>query len=251
MDELQPKKKFNLHPAQIEIVKDTHRFRVINAGRRFGKMLDLKTLVPTPSGWTTIENIHPGDTVFGDDGLPTNVLWESKVFKDMDTYSMQFSDGTNVVAGAEHLWTLHQKQYRKAVSRAKNPVIKPLTITTKDMFDIGVLCPRNDGRVEYNFAVPVCKAVEYKEKKYIIPPYVFGAWLGDGTHTSGHFTQHPNDIQVVDEIRKLGYDVSKIDTKKETAFYIKKIVTQLREIGVYGNKHIPINYLQGSKKQRL
>jgi hypothetical protein len=138
MDELQPKKKFNLHPAQIEIVKDTHRFRVINAGRRFGKMLDLKTLVPTPSGWTTIENIHPGDTVFGDDGLPTNVLWESKVFKDMDTYSMQFSDGTNVVAGAEHLWTLHQKQYRKAVSRAKNPVIKPLTITTKDMFDMMV-----------------------------------------------------------------------------------------------------------------
>jgi PBSX family phage terminase large subunit len=31
------KNNFNLHPAQIEIVKDKHRFRVINAGRRFGK----------------------------------------------------------------------------------------------------------------------------------------------------------------------------------------------------------------------
>lgn len=30
-------KAFNLHPAQKEIVNDTHRYRVINAGRRFGK----------------------------------------------------------------------------------------------------------------------------------------------------------------------------------------------------------------------
>ncbi len=30
-------KTFNLHPAQIEICKDNHRFQVINAGRRFGK----------------------------------------------------------------------------------------------------------------------------------------------------------------------------------------------------------------------
>lgn len=31
------KKSFELHPAQKEIARDTHRFRVINAGRRFGK----------------------------------------------------------------------------------------------------------------------------------------------------------------------------------------------------------------------
>ena len=32
-----PKKKFDLHPAQKMIAADRHRFRVINAGRRFGK----------------------------------------------------------------------------------------------------------------------------------------------------------------------------------------------------------------------
>lgn len=30
-------KNFNLHAAQCQVVNDTHRFRVINAGRRFGK----------------------------------------------------------------------------------------------------------------------------------------------------------------------------------------------------------------------
>lgn len=37
MDSLSRQKSFNLHNAQKEIVNDTHRFRVINAGRRFGK----------------------------------------------------------------------------------------------------------------------------------------------------------------------------------------------------------------------
>lgn len=34
---MEKEKTFNLHPAQSEICKDTHRFQVINAGRRFGK----------------------------------------------------------------------------------------------------------------------------------------------------------------------------------------------------------------------
>lgn len=37
MDSLSKQKAFNLHNAQKEIVNDTHRYRVINAGRRFGK----------------------------------------------------------------------------------------------------------------------------------------------------------------------------------------------------------------------
>ena len=31
------KQPFKLHPTQIEVAKDTHKFRVINAGRRWGK----------------------------------------------------------------------------------------------------------------------------------------------------------------------------------------------------------------------
>ena len=37
MEEKKEQKNFNLHPAQIQIVEDTHRFKVICAGRRFGK----------------------------------------------------------------------------------------------------------------------------------------------------------------------------------------------------------------------
>ncbi len=37
MEPTNKQKNFNLHPAQIEVVNDRHRYRVINAGRRFGK----------------------------------------------------------------------------------------------------------------------------------------------------------------------------------------------------------------------
>lgn len=37
MDTIQEKKPFNLHDTQRVVAKDTHRFRVINAGRRWGK----------------------------------------------------------------------------------------------------------------------------------------------------------------------------------------------------------------------
>jgi len=74
-----------------------------------GKALSLETRVPVPvsehypSGWATVGTLREGDLVFDRDGNPTEVIGFSETF-DGDCYRVEFSDGQQVVADADHLW---------------------------------------------------------------------------------------------------------------------------------------------------
>ena len=84
---------------------------VILAGRRGGKALALDTPIRTPSGWTTMGAIQPGDYVFGQSGQPTLVIATSPVAYDRPCYRVSFSDGSEVVADEDHEWaTWDQKR---------------------------------------------------------------------------------------------------------------------------------------------
>ena len=74
------------------------------AGRGFGKMLDLTTPVPTPSGWTTMGDLRPGDRVFDEAGWPCGVTWVSDVTIPEVAYRVRFSDGSSLDACSEHQW---------------------------------------------------------------------------------------------------------------------------------------------------
>ena len=69
-----------------------------------GKALALDTPIPTPAGWTTMGDLEPGDAVFDDRGQPCMVIAATPVMHDRPCYEVEFSDGTVVVADAEHLW---------------------------------------------------------------------------------------------------------------------------------------------------
>jgi len=69
-----------------------------------GKALALDTPIPTPSGWTTMAEIQPGDEVFDELGRRCMVIAATPVMHDRPCYEVEFSDGTVVVADAEHLW---------------------------------------------------------------------------------------------------------------------------------------------------
>src|SRR5262245_25004874 len=84
-----------LHPGQLIVV----------AGRPgLGKALALETPLPTPDGWTTMGEIEPGQQLLGADGRPTTVLWTSPVHTGRPCFEVEFSDGSTIVADAEHLW---------------------------------------------------------------------------------------------------------------------------------------------------
>ena len=82
-----------------------HQYALIEMARKNGKALSLDTEIPTPSGWRTMRDIHPGDYVFGQDGKPSKVLVESEIF-DKPMYLVTFEDGSTIKASADHLWTV-------------------------------------------------------------------------------------------------------------------------------------------------
>ncbi len=69
-----------------------------------GKALALDTAIPTPAGWTTMGEIQPGDEVFDERGQPCTVLAATGVMLDRRCYEVEFSDGTVIVADAQHQW---------------------------------------------------------------------------------------------------------------------------------------------------
>ncbi|RFU42597.1 replicative DNA helicase [Actinomadura logoneensis] len=84
-----------LHPGQMIVVA---------ARPAMGKALALATLVPTPSGWTTMGALQVGDEVLDADGRPTRVVAATEVMHGRPCYEVEFSDGEVVVADALHQW---------------------------------------------------------------------------------------------------------------------------------------------------
>ena len=84
-----------LHPGQLIIVA---------AGPGVGKALALDTPLPTPHGWTTMGDIAVGDELLGADGQPTRVVAATDVMLGRPCYEIEFSDGTVIVADADHQW---------------------------------------------------------------------------------------------------------------------------------------------------
>jgi replicative DNA helicase len=84
-----------LHPGQMIVVA---------ARPAVGKALALDTPLPTPCGWTTMGDVAVGDVVLGADGRPTIVTRATDVMTGRPCFEVGFSDGSAIVADAEHQW---------------------------------------------------------------------------------------------------------------------------------------------------
>ncbi len=88
-----------LHPGQMIIVA---------ARPAMGKALALDTPLPTPDGWTTMGEVRVGDELLGAHGLPTRVVAATEVMHDRECYEVCFSDGSSMVADAQHQWVTRE-----------------------------------------------------------------------------------------------------------------------------------------------
>jgi replicative DNA helicase len=97
-----------LHPGQMVVV----------AGRPgSGKALALDTPLATPTGWTTMGNVRVGDRLLGADGRPTRVVAATEIMTGRPCFEVEFSDGTVIVADAEHQWRTTTRAARRAPAR--------------------------------------------------------------------------------------------------------------------------------------
>ncbi|WP_123027514.1 replicative DNA helicase [Mycolicibacterium stellerae] len=89
-----------------ELTNGLHSGQMIIVAARpgVGKALALDTPLPTPTGWTRMGDVAVGDWLLDADGSPTRVLGATDVLLGRPCYSIEFSDGTTIVADESHQW---------------------------------------------------------------------------------------------------------------------------------------------------
>jgi deoxycytidine triphosphate deaminase len=169
---------FMLHPGEFVLGSTYERVTVPDdlVARLEGKALALDTEVPTPSGWTTMGQLRPGDLVFDERGQPTAVLAVTPPMFDRPCREVVLSDGTAIVADLAHRWVTVDKNGRRYGRR-----IGKIRTTGEIAQTLWV-------RGERNHQIPLAGPVQYPERELPIDPYVFGIWLGDGTSTKPEIT---------------------------------------------------------------
>ena len=78
-------------------------------------------------------------------------------------------------------------------------------------------------------------ALQLPEAALPLPPYVLGAWLGDGTSAAAQITSA--DPEIVTHLE------AELDESED-------VEAQLSSLGVLRDKHIPTTYLRASERQR-
>ncbi|SDU34527.1 replicative DNA helicase [Jiangella alkaliphila] len=201
-----------LHPGQLVILA---------ARPAVGKALALDTPLPTPSGWTTMGDVQVGDLLIGADGRPTRVVAATEVMADRPCYEVEFTDGTVIVADAQHQWATtttrsrgHGRMVEESVSPGQRKSLnhsEPLGSQAVTTEEIARTLRCDDGRL--NHAVDLAAPFDLPERDLPLPPYVVGLWLSGG---------HGGAIARA----------------------------TLRTMRVLGDKHIPRDYLRASIRQR-
>ena len=242
-----------LHPTQHTFVNDPHRIVVAACGTKWGKDQPLYSLTPTPGGIKCFGDIHVGDYVFDEAGVPTKVVWESPVFIGNKCFRLTFTDGETVDAGGDHLWTV--RHYKHGNERHR----EWLTLTTQDLLERGISAIQKNGYERYFWQIPTCGPLQWThgdiDVDLPIDPYCLGLWLGDGGSNGATYTTA--DDSLVNAWRSAGYSLRQtdkydyhIESVQDTAGF-NAFRRATAALGILGNKHIPQSYAKASSRQRI
>lgn len=203
------------------------------------KGLALDTRIPTPTGWTTMEDLQKGDKVFDKDGKVTTVTAVSEV-KHLPCFRVTFSNGSSVVCDDEHRWLA-----RKGGANAWRQPYREMTVN--EMYEA-----KEDG---LSVTIPVQGALELPEADLPLDPYILGYWLGDGTSRGAQFTCSKEDLpHVMAMIENAGFNVGTIRTDNKsqgvTVGAINGMRQKLIDLNLLSNKHVPDVYMRASIEQR-
>ena len=225
---------------------------IIAARPAMGKCLGIGTKVVMFDGTLkNVEDIVVGDKLMGDDSRPRNVISLARGREKM--YWVRQNKGIDYRVNESHILSL-----KRSRNEGKHKHGDVLNISIKDY-------NKKSNKFHTNYK-GYKVGIDFAKQELHIDPYFLGIWLGDGTSSNvGIATQ---DLEVVeylfDYAKKLNLQVSKNKSKDKCPVYNitsgkrgiskfedKSLQKKLRDIGVINNKHIPHNYIQNSKKNRL
>lgn len=235
-------KPFKLLPWQEQIVRDLFGVRKKDGYRQFntayieipkkaGKQVALDTLIPTPTGFTTMGEIQVGDTVFDENGDCCHVVAKSEIDYEEQGFRITFKDGEVIDAGENHQWIGEKHGL-------------PVMMNTRELYNY--LHTKS-----YRFRIHVNGAIECPDAELPIEPYLMGYWLGNGNAIKPEITVQTKDIpDVLSNISPHHY-VSNAwqNTGDSVIFRIPDLNSVL--VKTFHEKVIPPQYLRASKEQRL
>jgi phage terminase large subunit-like protein len=208
-----------------------------------GEALALDTVVPTPTGFTTMGDLAAGDLVIAPDGSPTPVTDAFPVLLGRPCFDIEFTNGFHVTADAGHKWatrTLHEQESRS----------EPVVRTTYDIWQTQT----RSGHP--NHAIALAQPWDLPEQALPIPPYTLGVWLANGDGASGLITTA--NPEVLDHIHTEGFESTQSPALERSSIKdravcrrIAGLSSALRAAGLRNNKHIPDVYMRASVDQRL
>lgn len=168
---------FRARPYQVAWWRCTDTLQIDQCSRSVGKALHTVTKVPTPEGWTTMGDLVVGDVVFNEQGEPVDVLEVFDVMDNRPCFKVKFSDGSEIIADADHEWVVNSKNRRDKSKK---------TVTTQDLLGT---------------SIDVAKPLVLDDKDYgILSPYLLGYWLGDGHSAGAMLTIGDEDYEDVEQI---------------------------------------------------
>lgn len=180
----------HLWSVQVRIMRAVleHRRVAVPSCHGPGKALALDTPLPTPTGWTTMGDVVPGDLLLDEDGKPCTVTNVSPI-EVRAAYQVRFGDGSSIVASADHEWNVIDLRHRpRRISDWRDHWAATSTWTTAAL----AANPRAGG--QHRWHIPTARPLATTEPwPLACSPYTFGAWLGDGTTIRAEITCHEDD----------------------------------------------------------
>lgn len=227
-----------------------------------GKALALDCPVPTPSGWTTMGQLRPGDLVLDESGAPTEVRAVSRVMIGRPCHEVVFDDGETIVADAAHLWLTTARRSPHArrgaalrgTARGAQGTWRHAVRTTREIAD--TLRYSNGTYRSANHSVSLAGALDLPDADLPVEPYTLGVWLGDGDSDQPRITMGDQDApDLIAQLSAVGTTVGPRQRAHAAGRYTittsgAGLRTPMRRAGLLGAKHVPAAYLRASLTQR-
>lgn len=190
-------------------------------------------------GLEFVQNIKVGDEVMGNDSTPRKVLSLCRGREQM--YRIKYHDGTYYDVNENHILTL----------RYQNKDI--INITVKNYLKSNYMFSDNYKRQLKGYKTEI----KFTEKEVLIPPYILGLWLGDGTSGKADLTSIDKELIGIWQLygQRIGLEMTTFgDTYRLVNRRFKEpnlFVRMLKYYGIDEKKGIPREYIFNSKKNRL
>ena len=220
-----------------------HRLAVSMPPRHIAS--DSTPILTANRGWTTHGDLKIGDFVFGLDGNPTEIIGLSPK-KECDR-KVCFTNGAEILVHEGHLWSVHKRG-----NQEKELQVFSTSEMENDFKYVSKNGKGKKSKERYRYHLPLIEPIVYDEIELPISPYWLGLWLGDGVSSAPKICAEDKDAEY--SLKHTEYDmISQYNNGKHciiASYAHQGLLTKLKELDLYKNKHIPDIYKKSSIEQR-